>query len=113
VSDVRNEPLFPASLEVVSTKHPGSGAPLVGLVMAQRIATLTSRESVEEHISRVRAAADAAWPKTTDELLEDDASGLHRDVIGAAVRERARALNVEGRFREAEDLMRGHLKASG
>jgi hypothetical protein len=64
MSDVRSEPLFPSALEVVSTKHPASGQPLVGLVMAQRIATLTSREAVEEHIARVRAAADAAWPFT-------------------------------------------------
>jgi hypothetical protein len=83
MSDVRSEALFPSTLEVVSTKHPASGAPLVGLVMAQRIATLTSREAVEAHIAAVRAAADAAWPMTTDELLEADARGeLLRACLG-------------------------------
>jgi hypothetical protein len=78
MSDVRHEPLFPASLEVVSTKVPGSSAPIVGLVVAQRIAMLTSRAEVRSFIAQVEAAADAAWPMNSDELLELDAQGrLH------------------------------------
>ena len=58
----QSEPLFLANLDVVSTKRPSTGEPLVGLVMAQRIHPLQSRAEVEAFVEKVMAACRAAWP---------------------------------------------------
>lgn len=66
--------LFLGVCEVVSTKRPNSGTPVVGLVMAQRIHVLETREAVEAYVGKLREAADAAWP-----LGLDDPAGVAVD----------------------------------
>lgn len=53
-----------SSWSIVSTEHPDTGKPLVGIGCGEKIILLHDRESVERAVRRLRSAADRAWPVT-------------------------------------------------